>query len=62
MAAATKVAQDPELIARLQSEASRRPSAYRLRLAIIAVGGDLALMVTQLLPVAAPLIIGALWM
>jgi Zn-dependent protease with chaperone function len=62
MTAATKVAQDPELIARLQSEVSRNPGAYRLRLAIIAVAGDLALMVTQILPVALPIVIGALWM
>jgi len=62
MAAATKVGQDPELIARLQSEASRRPGTYRLRLALIAVGGDFALMGTQLLPVAVPLAIGAFWM
>ncbi len=62
MAAATKVAQDPELIARLQLEASRNPGAYRLRLAMIAVAGDLALMGTQVLPVALPIVIGALWM
>jgi Zn-dependent protease with chaperone function len=62
MTAATKTAEDPALIARLQSEASRRPRAYRLRLAAIAVAGDLALMGTQLLPIAAPIAIGALWM
>ncbi len=60
MAAATKVAQDPEIIARLQSEAARNPGAYRLRLALIAIAGDLALMVTRVLPWAAPIIIGVL--
>jgi Zn-dependent protease with chaperone function len=62
MAAATKVAQNPELVTRLQSEASRRPRIYRLRLALIAVAGDFALIATQLLPWAAPIIIGVLWM
>ena len=62
MSAATKTAPDPALIARLHSEASRRPGVYRLRLAVIAVAGDLALMGTQLLPIAAPMVLGALWM
>ena len=52
---------DPEIIARLESEASRNPRGYRLRLALIAVGGDFALTVTQLAPWAAPIVIGALW-
>jgi Zn-dependent protease with chaperone function len=52
---------DPRIIARLESEASRNPRAYRLRLALIAIGGDLALTITQLAPWAAPIVIGALW-
>lgn len=52
---------DQEIIARLESEASRNPRAYRLRLALIAIGGDFALTVVQLMPWAAPIVIGALW-
>ena len=59
MPAATKVALDPESIARLQMEASRSPAAYRLLVAI-AVAGDFALTFTQVLPWAAPIIIGVL--
>ena len=61
MTAATKVAQDPRLIARLQTEASRSPGFYRFRLALIAIAGDCALMATQIIPIAAPIAIGALW-
>jgi Zn-dependent protease with chaperone function len=60
MPAATKVAHDPEIIARLQIEASRSPSAYRFRLVAIAIAGDFALTFTQVLPWAAPIVIGVL--
>ena len=60
MPAATKVGHDPGIIARLQLEASRSPVAYRLRLVAIALAGDLALMFTQVLPWAAPIVIGVL--
>jgi len=60
MPAATKVAHDPEIIARLQMEASRSPAAYRFRLVAIAIAGDFALTFTQVLPWAAPIIIGVL--
>jgi Zn-dependent protease with chaperone function len=52
-------AQDPQVIARLQAEATARPRAYRLRLVVIAIAGDLALTTTQVLPWAAPTVIGA---
>lgn len=58
MPAGTKVAHDPDVIAHLQSEASRSPTAYRFRLATIAIAGDLALTATQVLPWAAPILIG----
>lgn len=58
-AVATKVAHDPKVIARLQAEASRRPGAYRLRLAAIAIAGDGALTITQVLPWAVPIVFGA---
>lgn len=60
MPAATKLAQDPEVIARLQSAASRSPGAYRFRLAAFAIAGDLALTTTQVLPWAAPIVIGVI--
>jgi Zn-dependent protease with chaperone function len=59
MAAATRLAQNPAIVARLQSEASRSPRIYRLRLALIAVAGDFALVATQVLPWAVPMLIGA---
>lgn len=60
MPAATKVAHDPEIISRLQIEASRSPAAYRFRLVAIAIAGDFALTFTQVLPWAAPIVIGVL--
>ena len=57
-----KSAQDPAVIARLQAEAARHPRAYRLRLAILAVFGDVALTATQVLPWAAPIVVGAVFM
>lgn len=60
MPAAAKVAHDPEVVAALESEAMRRPGAYRARLTLIAVLGDLALTATQVFPLAAPILVGAL--
>lgn len=61
MQSANSGAHDPELIARLEAEASRRPRAYRAQLAVIAIAGDVALTVTRILPFAAPIVIGVLW-
>jgi Zn-dependent protease with chaperone function len=61
MAAASRVTQDLELVAQLQTEAARNPRLYRLRLAVIAIAGDFALMTAQVAPWAAPIIIGVLW-
>lgn len=61
MAAAAKLAHDPELITRLEREALRSPGTYRFRLALLAVAGDLALTTTLIVPLAAPILIGALW-
>ncbi|MGH8740101.1 MAG: M48 family metallopeptidase, partial [Burkholderiales bacterium] len=47
-------------IARLEEEASRNPAAYRRKLAVIAIAGDFALTVTQVLPLAAPIVVGVL--
>lgn len=60
MPATEKVAHDPEVIARLQTEASRSPGAYRLRLVAMALAGDFALTFAQVLPWAAPIVIGVL--
>lgn len=59
MPAAPKLAHDPAVVAALESEALRRPGAYRVRLTLIAVAGDLALTATQVLPLALPILIGA---
>jgi Zn-dependent protease with chaperone function len=61
MPTATKVAHDPEIIARLQNVASRSPVAYRFRLVAIAIAGDFALTFAQVLPWAVPIVIGVFW-
>lgn len=48
------------LITRLQTEASRHPGLYRLRLVAIAVAGDIALSTVQVMFVALPIGIGML--
>jgi Zn-dependent protease with chaperone function len=50
----------PQLIERLQREAARRPALYRMRLAALAVAGDLALMAMQIVPIVAMVVVGAL--
>jgi Zn-dependent protease with chaperone function len=49
-----------ELIARLQHEAAQRPAAYRLRLTALAVAGDLALIVMQIMPFVALIVVGVI--
>lgn len=61
MPATEKIGQNPETLARLQSEASRNPGAFRLRLIGMAVAGDVALSITQLFPVATPIVIGIIF-
>lgn len=60
MPPAPKYGHDPKLIERLEAEASRNPGAYRFRLAAIAIAGDFALTSAQVLPWAAPIVIGVL--
>jgi Zn-dependent protease with chaperone function len=60
MPIATNAAQDPEVIAHLQAEAARSPRLFRLRLALLAILGDLALTLTLVLPWAAPIVLGTL--
>lgn len=52
---------DPEIVGRLEAEASRNPRAYRLRLVLLALAGDLALTATQVLPIAVPVVIGVVF-
>src|SRR5690349_17302098 len=52
----------PELARRLQQAAERNPAAYRTRLVVLALLGDVALTIAQVLPIALPVLIGALWM
>jgi Zn-dependent protease with chaperone function len=52
---------DPRLVERLEIEASRTPRIYRFKLTTLALAGDLALTVTQVLPLALPIVIGILW-
>src|SRR5262245_9545564 len=60
MVGTAKNSQDPAIIDRLQREALGNPRAYRLRLALLAIAGDIALTVAQVLPLAAPIIFGVL--
>lgn len=55
-------AQDSVLIERLQKEAAESPRAYRARLTLLAVGGDLALTATYVAPWAVMLFFGAVLM
>src|SRR5262245_54757361 len=55
-----EVPHDPAVIARLQRQASRNSGAYRLRLAILAVVGDIVLTIALALPWAAPIVFGVL--
>jgi Zn-dependent protease with chaperone function len=52
------VSPDAELAARLTRDAQRNPRMYRWWLAAIALFGDVALTVAQVLPLAAPILIG----
>lgn len=52
---------DPSHAARLQQEAERNPRAYRIKLALLALFGDIALTLAQVLPFALPILIGVLW-
>ena len=44
------VSQDPELIARLEQQATRRPGLYRFWLALLAVAGDFTLTIVEVAP------------
>jgi Zn-dependent protease with chaperone function len=47
---AASTAQDPELIARLQTAAARSPAFYRARLMLLAVAGDVTLSAVRVVP------------
>lgn len=50
----------PEDVQRLEAEAAARPGLYRMRLALLALAGDLMLTFVRAFPLAAPIVIGAL--
>ena len=52
----------PELALRLQRSAERNPGAYRAQLVVLALVGDVTLTLAQVLPLALPIAIGALWL
>jgi hypothetical protein len=54
-------APDPRQIERLQAQAARNPAFYRWRVGAIAVAGDVALTVIQILPIALPIFIGLMF-
>ena len=58
MAASTRIAPNPALIARLQSEAARHPTIYRWRLVALAIAGDVALTTVQVIFIAMPILVG----
>jgi hypothetical protein len=61
MPAATRTARDLKLLERLQKKAAQNPRAYRRRLAVLAVAGDIALTAIQvILPLAALVLFGVL--
>src|SRR5262245_61139287 len=61
MPAATRTARDLKLLERLQEKAAQNPRAYRRRLALLAVAGDIALTAVQvILPLAALVLFGVL--
>jgi hypothetical protein len=49
------------LAARLKHDATRSPKAYRAKLVLLALFGDVTLTIAQVLPIAAPIAIGVLW-
>jgi Zn-dependent protease with chaperone function len=51
---------DAAIFEHLERQASRNPRWYRFKLAAIALAGDLALTITQVLPLALPIAIGVL--
>jgi Zn-dependent protease with chaperone function len=53
---------DASLIARLEKAASENSGRYRLRLAILAIVGDVLLTFLLVLPLALPIALGALWL
>ncbi len=58
MPTATRMAPNPALIARLQSEAARHPTIYRWRLVALAIAGDVALTTVQVIFIALPILVG----
>jgi Zn-dependent protease with chaperone function len=60
MRAPARPPKDPALVERLERAAARHPAIYRLRLTGIAVGGDIALTTTMILPVAGPVALGVI--
>src|SRR6266540_1268775 len=62
MTAATRIAPNSALIARLQSEAVRHPTMYRWRLVALAIAGDVALTTVQVMFVVLPILIGMVFM
>ena len=53
---------DPAVAARLEAAAAANPKSYQLKLAALAIAGDVALTIAQVLPVAGIVIIGMILM
>jgi Zn-dependent protease with chaperone function len=51
----------PEKLRRLEAAAAARPGLYRMRLALLALAGDVILTFVRMLPFAGPIAIGALF-